>query len=98
MVGVVLWPVVPARADWTGEGVCEDGARPVLRNVSNGLVSPDDCAPACGLAARASAEVGCTRSVGTVDTENLSDGTGLQPLEQVLGHRGEKGACEISMS
>ena len=96
---MVFWLVVPAREDWTGwEGVWEGVAWPVLRNASNGLVSPDDWAPACELVPRASAETGGTRSVGTVDTENLADGTGLQPLEQVLGHSGEKGTYEISMS
>jgi len=87
---VAFWLVAPARADRTGwEGVWEGGAWPVLRNASNGLVSPDDWAPACELVARPSAETGGIRSVGTVDTENLSDGTGLQPLEQVLGHSRE---------
>jgi hypothetical protein len=47
---------------------------------------------------RASAETGWARSVGTVDTENLSDKTGLQPLEQVLGHSGEEVTVEISMT
>jgi hypothetical protein len=92
---VLFWLVAPAREDWT---VWEGGAWPALRNASNGLVSPDGRAPACGLVARASAETGGTRSVGTVDTENLSDGTGLQPLEQILGHSREKGTYEIPMS
>jgi hypothetical protein len=94
---IVLWPVAAREggADW--EDAEEAGAWPVPSNASNGLVSADDAVPACGLIARANEAPGCTGSVGTVGTENLSDGTGLEPLEQVLGHRGQKGTYEITV-
>jgi hypothetical protein len=95
--GIVLWPVAACREGGAGwEDAEEAGAWPVPSNASNGLASPDDALPACGLIARASEAPGCTGSVGTVGTENLSDGTGLEPLEQVLGHRGQKGTYEIT--
>jgi len=90
--GILPGPVATAREEVAGlEDAGEEGAWPVPSNTSNGLVSPDEGAPACGLAARASEALDWTGSVGTVGTKNLLDGAGLQPLEQVLGHSGQEG-------